>query len=118
VEEHSHIDRHRDLDGLVYLAPWVAVDRNRFTVVRPGKPAAPLTALEWRVLEALLRNQGHVVAPEHLIRAGWSGEPRAAQDLYVVISRLRRLIERRPHHPELLVTRRGFGYLLQTRDRS
>jgi DNA-binding response OmpR family regulator len=106
-------DSRGDGGGLIHLAPWVAVDRNRYAVVRRGRPPVPLTALEWRVLAVLMKHQGHVVSSEQLIVAGWIGEPRAPQDLYVVISRLRQLLERRPHQPELLVTRRGFGYLLQ-----
>jgi two-component system response regulator VicR len=98
---------------VVPLAPGVLLDPARYLVYRTGQAPQPITALEWRVLSTLRARAGHVVPVEGLLDVGWPREDRVREDLYAVVWRLRQLVEEDPHHPEVLVTRRGFGYIWQ-----
>lgn len=76
-----------------------------------GRPVH-LTAAEFRLLEALVRNAGRTLSRDRLVDAladrSWQPMDRSA-DLH--ISHLRRKIERDPSKPELIKTVRGFGYV-------
>jgi two-component system copper resistance phosphate regulon response regulator CusR len=79
-----------------------------------GKQAIPLTAMEFEILEYLLRNQGHVVTREMLAREVWKETERATpldNVIDVHIGRLRKKIDE-PFKGKLLHTVRGVGFIL------
>lgn len=77
---------------------------------RPDGQEILLTAVEWRVLEVLLRAPGHLVPREELLAGVWG--PRGLREphyLRVYVSRLRRKLEPDPHRPRYLITVPGLG---------
>jgi DNA-binding winged helix-turn-helix (wHTH) protein len=86
-------------------------DPERQCIERNGVDV-PLTAIEARLVARLLRRPGTVVSIEDLLRSGWLGEPRGPEDLYKQVHSLRLVLERSPHRPTHLITRRGLGYML------
>jgi DNA-binding response OmpR family regulator len=89
------------------------MDLIKRAVVR-GKQAIPLTAMEFEILEYLLRNQGHVVTREMLAREVWKETERATpldNVIDVHIGRLRKKIDE-PFKGKLLHTVRGVGFIL------
>lgn len=68
-----------------------------------------LTALEWRVLSALILRHGHVVARPDLLERVYDGDAEVdSNSLEVIVARLRRKIGR-----DLIETVRGHGYRLR-----
>jgi DNA-binding response OmpR family regulator len=93
------------------------MDLVRRSVVR-GKQAVPLTAMEFEILEYLLRNQGHVVTREMLAKEVWKESERATpldNVIDVHIGRLRKKIDE-PFGKKLLHTVRGVGFILKERE--
>jgi DNA-binding response OmpR family regulator len=83
-------------------------------VVMRGDNHLRLTKTEFRVLERLMRNAGHVVRRSELMGAGW-GESMTTDDnnLDVTMSSLRSKVDkgRKP----VIHTIRGFGYKMEAR---
>ncbi len=72
-----------------------------------------LTAKEYRIVEELARNAGHVVSHKNLLARIWGEEYRdEPQYLKTYIYRLRRKIEADPRHPRYILTHYGGGYRL------
>jgi DNA-binding response OmpR family regulator len=93
----------------------VALDLTRQTVrVRGGDPVR-LTALETRLLQALLAQAGTPVSAERLTRHVWglrgSGDRQLLKQL---VHRLRRKVEPEGGEPETIVTVGGIGYMLRS----
>jgi two-component system copper resistance phosphate regulon response regulator CusR len=83
-----------------------------------GKQAVLLTAMEFEILEYLLRNQGHVVTREMLAREVWKQSERATpldNVIDVHIGRLRKKIDE-PFPTKLLHTVRGVGFILEEKE--
>ena len=67
-----------------------------------------------KILEILMRNHGIVVKRDPLFISVWETEYTGdTRTLDVHISWLRQAIEENPHHPRLIKTVRGVGYLLE-----
>ncbi|WP_305785619.1 response regulator transcription factor [Symbioplanes lichenis] len=79
------------------------LDDVRFRARRGGRPL-DLTPAEYRLLRHLMRNAGRVLSKEQLARHVW-GEPRGANNVERLISRLRHKVG-----GALIHTRHGFGY--------
>lgn len=81
---------------------------------RRGVPVH-LTAVQWRLLDALLRAGGHPVPTRQLLREVW-GPGHEDDDAYlrVYVHRLRRLLEDDPSQPRRLLNAPGLGYRLVT----
>jgi two-component system copper resistance phosphate regulon response regulator CusR len=93
------------------------MDLIKRAVVR-GKQAIPLTAMEFEILEYLLRNQGHVVTREMLAQEVWKETERATpldNVIDVHIGRLRKKIDE-PFKGKLLHTVRGVGFILTEKE--
>ena len=70
-----------------------------------------LTPTEWRLLEALCREPGHLVSQQELLRSAWGpAYGRESNYLRVYANQLRRKLEPDPAHPRHLVTEPGLGY--------
>jgi len=63
-----------------------------------------------QIFATLVDHPNQVLAESQLLAAGWPGELRGREDLYRQIHDLRRILERDPHHPLWLRTRRNLGY--------
>ncbi|OFE16548.1 DNA-binding response regulator [Humibacillus sp. DSM 29435] len=70
-----------------------------------------LTPTEWRVLEALCREPGHLVTQQDLLRSVWGPSyGRESNYLRVYANQLRRKLEPDPAVPRHLITEPGLGY--------
>ena len=93
----------------------LSIDWPEMLVSIDGKPVH-LTPLEFRLLTLLVRRRGWVVTYQQALTEVWGPSyiaDRANLKLYIWY--LRRKIERDPSHPELIITRRGMGYILGSR---
>ena len=94
----------------------VSIDRKRHAVSRNGMPVS-LSQREYDLLLALMGAQGAVMSRSQLLDQVWGeqwvGDPRT---LDVHIRSLREKIEDDPAQPQLVLTVRGVGYRLVTRD--
>jgi two-component system, OmpR family, KDP operon response regulator KdpE len=100
-------------------------DRNLFTFgdlqvdldrreVRLAGDVVTLTPTEFRLLEVLVRRQGHAVSEADLVREVWGAyrqENATAVRRYIWL--LRKKIEPTPEEPRYIFTVRGYGYRLQ-----
>jgi len=67
---------------------------------------------EFVLLAELLRNKGRVLSREELLTRVWGRyDPSHTATLDVHINWLRRKLERNPHHPKLIRTVKGVGYI-------
>ena len=70
-----------------------------------------LSPTEWRLLETLCREPGHLVSQQELLRSVWGPSyGRESNYLRVYANQLRRKLEPDPAHPRHLVTEPGLGY--------
>ncbi|MGI8927264.1 MAG: winged helix-turn-helix transcriptional regulator [Tepidiformaceae bacterium] len=104
-----------DTPGILQVGD-LSVDVYRCEVERDGV-FIPLTASEFRIVEYMARNAGHVLRPHEILNAT-SGEyeylPREAQEVFkVYVRRIRRKLETSEDEPRYLVTVRGMGYRLE-----
>jgi len=86
------------------------VDFARCELRRAGK-AVELTALEFKLLAAFIRNRGRVLNRQRLLDEAWGPGTFISDrvvDNHIVL--LRRKIEPEPHTPRYLVNVRGLGY--------
>ena len=93
----------------------LAIDWPEMLVSIDGTPVH-LTPLEFRLLAILVRKRGWVVTYEQALAEVWGPSyvtDRANLKLYIWY--LRRKIERDPSRPELIITRRGMGYIFGSR---
>jgi DNA-binding response OmpR family regulator len=94
----------------VYRFGDCEVDFHRAEIRRAGRPV-DVTALELRLLRALIRNRGRVLTRAQLIQQGW--EPHTHIGDRVVdthVLNLRKKIEPDPTSPRFLLGVRGIGY--------
>ena len=99
---------HEAVDPIVTDDFSVDVAARRLRRVEGGEVL--LTAVEWRVLEVLLRRPGHLVTREELLRDVWG--PKGLEEphyLRVYVSRLRQKLEPDPHAPRYVMTVFGLG---------
>lgn len=90
----------------------LSMDLRSYRVVR-GEQEISLTKTEFRLLETLLRNCGHVITRQELLRDGW-GAASADNNLDVAMSALRGKVDRTGGR-RLIHTVRGFGYKMDER---
>ena len=90
----------------------VTIDLAERRVTRDGKPVH-LSPTEFRLLAALAEHPGHTLSPETLLAAVWGNEyGNDVENVKRYIHYLRQKLESDPDHPQLILTERGFGYLL------
>jgi len=79
--------------------------------VSVGNGAVSLPPKEFELLEAFLRRKGRLLTRDFLIEEVWGSDYFGdTRTLDVHVKRLRRKLERDPHHPSHLLTVRGLGY--------
>jgi two-component system KDP operon response regulator KdpE len=101
-------------DQGVFQTGDLRVDRDRHDVSVRGQ-SVKLTALEYRLLDAMIRHAGRVVTHRQLLREVW-GEAHVEEAHYlrVYMSALRRKLEENPARPKLLLTEQSVGYRLRS----
>jgi len=88
------------------------VDFKRYEVARNGKPAL-LTPREFAVLHYLLSRKGEVVSRDELLNEVWGFESYPnTRTVDNHILRIRKVIERQPSQPKILLSIRAVGYRL------
>ena len=99
-------------------APLKSVDFSRRVVTRAGAHVH-LTAMEYRLLAALLAHRGKVMTHRELLREVW-GPADTDQTHYVrvYVGQLRQKIETDPAQPQYILTEPGVGYRLRAADDS
>ncbi|MDQ5972097.1 MAG: hypothetical protein QG553_256 [Patescibacteria group bacterium] len=97
--------------GTVLVHGDVTLDPENFVVTRSGSPIT-LTALEFSLLEYLMRNPGRVITRDQLIQNVWNYDADILPNtVEVYIGYLRNKIDKPFDSPDLIHTRRGFGYV-------
>ena len=91
------------------------VDFSRAEVDKGGE-ILPLTAMEYKLLETLAKNEGRIVTVDTLCEALWGDNPFGYENsLNAHVRRIREKIEADPSKPVSLLTIRGLGYKLLAR---
>lgn len=97
-------------ESTLFRDRYLTIDLAAFEVRRDGEPVK-LTGKEYRLLSCLVRNQGRLLSHEYLVSEVW-GREYIDSTHYVkgYVARLRRKLEKDPHHPKYILTERGLGY--------
>ena len=91
----------------------VVVDLSHLQAWSKGRPFH-MTHREFEMLRYLAERQRHVVSREELLREVWGYiDSPTTRSVDHAIARLRKKIERDPHHPRFLHTVHGDGYCLK-----
>ena len=89
------------------------IDTDMYALYMDGEQIE-LTHREFELLHYIAKNCGKVMTREHLLQAVWGfeyfGDVRTVD---VTVRRLREKIEDDPSRPELILTRRGLGYMMR-----
>ena len=89
------------------------IDSDMYVVYKNGQPL-DLTHREFELLHYLARHPGKVMTREHLLQAVWGYEYLGdVRTVDVTVRRLREKIEDDPSKPEIILTRRGLGYVMR-----
>jgi len=93
----------------------VILDSEKCEVEKEGKKV-PLTPLEYRILEFMMRNKGKALTREQILARVWpDGFYGSPKTLDVHIRHLREKIENDPSSPRTILTVRGHGYRIEDR---
>jgi two-component system OmpR family response regulator len=102
IENHSRVLR---FDG------W-SIDRGLRELHSPDGTRISVTGAEFDLLQAFCERPGRVLSRDQLVEVTHGREAAAFErSIDILISRLRRKIERDPQHPEMIKTIRSGGYL-------
>jgi two-component system KDP operon response regulator KdpE len=89
------------------------IDLAARTVTRAGE-AIPLTPIEWRLVEVLVRNPGRLVTQRQLLQMVWGPTYQDETNyLRVHMTHVRRKLEPDPARPRYFHTEPGMGYRYQ-----
>lgn len=103
------LKRYGQHTGTVYSDGRLTVDFNARAVTVEGKKVK-LTALEFRLLSYLIKNENRVVTKQELFEEVWADKFTGDGTLNVHIRKIREAIEREPGKPEYIVTVWREGY--------
>lgn len=92
-----------------YSDGWLTVDFDAKTAAVQGNPVK-LTALEFKLLAYLVRNENKVVSKQEIFDEVWEDKFTGDGTLNVHIRKIREAVERDPGSPEYIVTAWGSGY--------
>jgi two-component system KDP operon response regulator KdpE len=90
----------------------LSIDLGRRIARQGNGRVQPLTRLEYRVLEALVRGRNRVVTQAEIMQEIWGPDAGRSLELRACICSLRKKIEVNPSHPSHIVTEFGVGYRL------
>lgn len=98
-------------DGYYRFSDWT-LDLKARTLLKAGIPEpVELTRGEFTLLRVFVDTPGQTLSRERLLEAISAQDDIYDRSIDVQILRLRRKLEDNPRHPQLLITRRGTGYL-------
>lgn len=112
-------EAHLSVEPETVTVRGITVDFHRHEVLI-GDRLLPLTPTEYRIVSFLARQPGRVVSHAQLFREvhGYDASEQEAKDILKVhISRLRNKLANAGLADDIIVTVRGFGYLLERRTR-
>lgn len=92
-----------------YSDGWLKVDFQAKEVQADGKTVR-LTALEFKLLAYLIKNENRVVSKQELFQNVWEDKFTGDGTLNVHIRKIREAIEREPGNPRYIITVWGDGY--------
>lgn len=95
--------------GDKYSDDWLTVDFQAKQVSAGGRHAR-LTALEFKLLSYLMKNENRVISKQELFENVWEDKFTGDGTLNVHIRKIREAVERNPGKPEYIVTVWGDGY--------
>ena len=88
----------------------VSIDFKRAAVVKKNE-AIDLSAMEFKLLQFLIENRGHVHSRDHLLDEVWGYDAMpSTRTVDVHIAWLRQKLEENPRHPSFIQTVHGLGY--------
>ena len=88
----------------------VSIDFKRAEVIRRSTPVE-LSAMEFKLLQFLIENRGHVHSRDHLLDEVWGYDAMpSTRTVDVHIAWLRQKLEENPKHPHFIQTVHGMGY--------
>lgn len=88
------------------------IDRGMREVRSPEGARITVTGAEFDLLQALCERPGRVLSRDQLVEVTQGRTAGAFErSIDILVSRLRRKIERDPHHPEMIKTIRSGGYM-------
>lgn len=93
-----------------YSDDAIEIDFARRTVSVRGE-ATDLTPTEYKLISMLVRQKGQPVPAEQLLHSVWGREYDTEELVKWHVGHLRRKVEKDPAKPQLIITRRGFGYV-------
>ena len=93
-----------------YSDDAIEIDFARRSVFVRGSETE-LTPTEYKLLTMLVRQKGQPVPAEQLLHGVWGREYDTEELVKWHIGHLRRKVEVDPSNPDLIITRRGFGYV-------
>lgn len=99
-------------EGANYADGRLTVDLDARQVLVNGAPVK-LTALEFKLLAYLIRNEGRVISKQELFEKVWEDRFTGDGTLNVHIRKIREAIEREPGSPDYILTVWGEGYRFQ-----
>ncbi len=95
-----------------YSNSWLSVDMET-RQVKVDSEQVDLSPIEFRLLTALIRNEGKVLTHQFLLEQVWGPTYKNERHyLKLYIWYLRQKLEKDPNHPVLFITERGVGYRL------
>lgn len=100
-------EEHEELAG----GSGLVIDLPGHRVMRNGLEIS-LTIIEWRVLIALLHNQGHISTYAGLAREGWGTDAVTRSTIASCVRLLRAKLGDNPHKPDLIRLVQNEGYSL------
>lgn len=100
------------LQPIVVVDERLEIDFPERSAIIEGEPTL-LTPTETKLLYILMRNAGHIVPTEYILRRLWPDEPAFEDRLHVHLHRLRRKIEDNQDttRSRYIVSERGSGYV-------
>lgn len=98
-------------DEIVYQYQNIRLYTKSYTLMKDQK-TIDITAAEYKVLAALMKNKGQILSREQLIEQAF-GEAYEGYDRNIdsFIKRIRQKIEEDPKNPKYLITKYGAGYI-------
>lgn len=102
------------LAPVIRVDEFLSVDYAHQNAIVKGKPVA-LTPLETKLLYILMRNAGHVVTSDFILRRLWPLEEMGEESLRVHVHNLRKKIEPVPSKARYILNERGVGYKFPAR---
>lgn len=99
-------------DSQIHLGPGLYIDVKLEAVVRDGMVYS-LSRLQFRLLHYLAKHLNIPVSTDDLIHEVWGHHLVSRDELYVYVSRVKRIVEKNPATPDYLLTVRGYGYILR-----